>query len=238
MTITEAHPYHGMSEEGRLNLDMGGNTVVWPKYDECCPLCRAERGRARAGDWIQTFSGIAFWPLDPRPDEIHIEDIAHALAMQCRFTGHVRRFYSVAEHSIHVSLLCDPSDALWGLLHDASEAYLVDVARPLKRLFMMDEYRAIERNLQAAIAQRFGLSPDQPESVGRADRVMASIEGRDLLPTVKPQYRDMHAERWRDWLPLIGSCGLVLSQPWSPEEAEARFLARFRQLTEPLEKVA
>jgi hypothetical protein len=221
-TITEAHPYHGMSEEGRLNLDMGGNTVVWPKYDECCPLCRAERGRARAGDWIQTFSGIAFWPLDPRPDEIHIEDIAHALAMQCRFTGHVRRFYSVAEHSIHVSLLCDPSDALWGLLHDASEAYLADVARPVKRLPSMAEYKAAEKRLQSAIAGRFGLGANEPDSVQKADNVMLGIEARDLMAPLQPG--------WEKWLALIGSHGLVLTQPWSPEEAEARFLARFQTL--------
>ena len=58
---------------------------------------------ARVGDWIQVYTGGQFWPLDPRPEEIHIEDIAHALALTCRFTGHCREFYSVAQHSLLVS---------------------------------------------------------------------------------------------------------------------------------------
>src|SRR5579885_2784587 len=88
----------------------------------------------RHGDWIQTYCGVAFYPLDPRPEEILIEDIAHALSMLCRFTGHVKRFYSVAQHCVYVSHRCDPKDALWGLLHDAAEAYLNDISRPVKSL--------------------------------------------------------------------------------------------------------
>jgi len=106
---------------------------------------------------ITTFSGISFWPLLPNPDDIRIDDIAHALAHQCRFAGHTRLFYSVAEHSVRVSQLCRPEDALWGLLHDASEAYLSDVPAPLKELPEFEPYRAAERNLQGAVAQRFGL---------------------------------------------------------------------------------
>src|SRR5271165_7548492 len=87
----------------------------------------------RKGDWIQTYTGRVMYPLDPRPEEINIIDIAHALSNLCRFTGHVRTFYSVAEHSVRVSQHCDPKDALWGLLHDASEAYLADMSRPMKR---------------------------------------------------------------------------------------------------------
>src|ERR1035441_7448066 len=82
--------------------------------------------------FIGTFSGLRFWPLDPDPDKILIEDIAHALAHQCRFGGHASKFYSVAEHSVHVSKLCAPKDALWGLLHDASEAYCGAVWAPAR----------------------------------------------------------------------------------------------------------
>src|SRR4051812_30250690 len=84
----------------------------------------------RVGNWMQTFTGRQFWPVDPRADEIAIEDIARALAMTCRFGGHVRFHYSVAQHSFLVSLVCSPEHALWGLLHDASEAYLGDVVWP------------------------------------------------------------------------------------------------------------
>ena len=117
-----------------------------------------------------TTFGIRFWPLLPNPADIRIEDIAHALSNQCRFGGHAREFYSVAEHCVRVSQNCRPEDALWGLLHDASEAYLSDVPAPLKELPQFEAYRAAERSLQGTIAVRFGLSTEQPRSVTEADR--------------------------------------------------------------------
>lgn len=181
----------------------------------------------RIGDWIMTASGVAFYPLDPRQDEIRIEDIAHALAMQCRFTGHVRRFYSVAEHSVRVSEVCDLNDALWGLLHDASEAYLIDVARPVKRMACMVPYREAEERLMQAIAERFGLAWPEPATVKHADKCMLAIEARDMMPTVWPDWREK-------WYPFIGDCQVTVTRPWSPDEAEERFLARFRDLTNPV----
>src|SRR5665647_1805094 len=122
---------------------------------------------------ITTLSGIRFWPLLPNPGDILVEDIAHALAHQCRFGGHASKFYSVAEHSVHVSELCPVQDALWGLLHDASEAYLIDLPRPLKLLPEFAPYREAERQLQRAVAARFGLPEDQPASVTEADDTYA-----------------------------------------------------------------
>jgi len=170
----------------------------------------------RKGDWIQTFTGISFWPLDPRPDEILIQDIAHALSMQCRFTGHVKYFYSVAEHSVHVSRVCLPEDALWGLLHDASEAYLADVAGPLKRF--MPEYVEAEANLQRAFARRFDLSEDEPESVRIADQRVLAAEVRDLLSPMP--YK----------LESTPPADLRINPPWSPQEAKDRFMTRFNEL--------
>jgi hypothetical protein len=169
---------------------------------------------------------VAFYPLDPKADEIRVEDIAHALAMQCRFTGHVRRFYSVGEHSVRVSQVCDPADALWGLLHDASEAYLVDVARPVKRMDCMTHYREAEDHLLHAIADRFGIAWPEPPSVKHADKCLLAIEARDLMPTLWPDWRER-------WYPFIGDHDFTISRPWSPEEAEERFLARFAELTTP-----
>jgi len=176
----------------------------------------------RKGDWLQTFSGIRFWPLDPRPEEICIEDIAHALAMQCRFAGHSKQFYSIAEHSVHVSYLCDPGDELWGLLHDASEAYLCDLPRPIKHLPVMGEYQAAEKRLQQAIAERYGLSSEMPGSVKLADNIMLSVEARELMAPLDPD--------WDRWLIPTSDLGIVLGGTRSPAEAEAYFLARFREL--------
>ncbi len=184
---------------------------------------------ARQGDWMQTATGRQFWPLDPHPDEIDIEDIARALSHQCRFAGHTRAFYSVAQHSVHVSEACDPNDALWGLLHDASEAYLVDIPRPIKRQPFMEQYREYEHLLMEAIAQAFGLpwhnyfnTVFMPESVKRADEVLLATEARDLMGN--------HClERWssiRDVnpLPLAIRC-------WSSDHAYRAFLARYDELT-------
>jgi len=178
--------------------------------------------QARNGDWLQTFTGIRFWPLDPRPEEIHINDIAHALAMQCRFAGHSKQFYSIAEHSVHVSYLCDPGDELWGLLHDASEAYLCDLARPTKHLPVMGEYQAAEKRLQQAIAECYGLSSEMPESVKFADNIMVSVEARELMAPLDPD--------WDRWLVPTSDLGMILGGTRSPAEAEAYFLARFQEL--------
>ena len=169
---------------------------------------------------ITTFSGIRFWPLLPNPADIRIEDIAHALAHQCRFGGHAREFYSVAEHSVRVSQLCRPEDALWGLLHDASEAFLTDVPAPLKELPQFEAYRAAERRLQRTIATRFGLAPEQPESVGDTDRTILRVEIRDLLTSINASQSKRAPQKDK----------LAITAPWPPRVAKARFLSRFREL--------
>lgn len=133
----------------------------------------------RKGNWLQTYMGKAYWPADPRPEDVHIMDIAHALANACRFGGHCSRFYSVAEHSVLVSHLVPPADALHGLLHDATEAYLVDVPRPVK--MMLDGYKELEELNWRAIAARFGLDPTMPESVHDADQNVLLAERNALL---------------------------------------------------------
>src|ERR1017187_2736216 len=169
---------------------------------------------------ITTYSGVRFWPLLPNPDDIRIEDIAHALANQRRFSGHTRVFYRPAEHSVRVSQLCRPEDALWGLLHDASEAYLSDVAAPLKDLPEFEAYRTAERGLQRMITQRFGLPPEEPRSVTDADRTMLRIEIRDLL---NPVDASLPAKAARE-------SKIIITRPWQPRIAKARFLSRFREL--------
>lgn len=133
------------------------------------------------GDWIQTFSGRQFFPLDPRPEDIFFDDIAHGLSLLCRFGGQCERFYSVAEHSYHVSTQVALESAKWGLLHDAAEAYIGDMLRPTKR--MLPDYRKIEQRIQEAIAIRFGLDPVMPNAVAIADQRILMDEKAILMKT-------------------------------------------------------
>lgn len=175
----------------------------------------------RKGDWMQTFTGRQFWPIDPRPEEVSIVDIAHSLANQCRYAGHCKSFYSVAQHSVIVSQICDPKDALWGLLHDAAEAYLVDLPRPIKRYSELGEhYRDLEANLLQVVCERFGLTLPEPLSVKRADDVALVTEMRDLMGVPPAPWRESESSE-----PLER-----MLCPFSPEVAKRMFLIRFEEL--------
>lgn len=173
----------------------------------------------RRGDWMQTFTGGRFWPLDPRPAEIHLADIAHALSLQCRYGGHCLRFYSVAEHSVHLARVASPEAALWALLHDASEAYLADMVRPLKR--SMPEYQAAEDRVMAAVHRAFGLDPAQePAEVKALDnRILIDERAQVMRPT---------GEIW-NYGGATDPLGISL-EFWSPERAEREFLDAYAAL--------
>lgn len=173
--------------------------------------------------WVQTYTGRKFYPLAPVAADIDPRDIAHSLANQCRFTGHTSRFYSVAEHSVHVSHNCDPADALWGLLHDATEAYLTDFARPLKHDPEFGPvYLRFEGQLHAAVAERFGLPAEIPASVHRADNDVLLTEKRDLLGPSPDLWYVGAGE-------AIGTLDLTMS--CSPEQAKQLFRLRYFELT-------
>lgn len=170
--------------------------------------------------WIQTVSGRKFDLLCPRVADINIGDIAHALSLLCRFNGHVPRFYSVAQHSVIVSRLCEPRYALAGLLHDAPEAYIGDITRPLKDL--LPDVRLIEANIYRCIAERFGLEPDIPDAVHQADSAVLHAEAKQLI--------GYDADNWCSRLPPAADIRIV--EPWSPETAQREFLKRFDYLTQ------
>lgn len=165
--------------------------------------------------WITTYSGRKFWPLAPNPDDVDLLDIAHALSMLCRFTGHVREFYSVAQHCVLVSYAVPPADALCGLLHDAAEAYLLDLARPVKRLPELQAYRDAEARLQRVIYGVYGIHGEEPASIKQADALLLRTEQRDLTA----------ATEWRSF-PVLPTA----IEPWPPYRARHNYLARFHQL--------
>lgn len=169
---------------------------------------------------ILTSTGKWFDVLNPSPSQIDLQDIASALSKLCRFGGHCRAFYSVAEHSILAAELMmqhKSSDSIlirWALLHDASEAYVVDIPRPAKR--QISEYIRIEDAIQRAIAERFDLPWPMPQEVHEIDNSLLSLELRAYMPEqpehLLPQLPTMLL---MDGLPTV---------PLSPINAEKSFL--------------
>ncbi|WP_455275104.1 HD family hydrolase [Ralstonia thomasii] len=169
--------------------------------------------------WILTASGKHFDYADPQPDQIDILDIAQALAYECRYAGHARRFYSVAQHSVMASQIVTRDHAVEALLHDATEAYCKDIPRPLKAL--LPDYRAVEHRVDAVIRSHFGLPAKMSDAVTHADLVMLATERRDLMPDddtpwpilegIEPMTRRMNTLH--------------------PERAQAMFIRRWVELT-------
>jgi hypothetical protein len=179
--------------------------------------------------WIVTASGRQVNLLDPDPESIVIEDIALALARLNRFTGHTLTFYCVAQHSVLVSEQCRRSP-LAGLLHDAHEAYLGDVSRPLKLALRShlaegetDPLALIAANFDRTICERFGLPVDafQADEIKLADNRLLATEKRDLVIA--------HAHPWTTKLPAPLPYK-IRATDWP--HARVQFLRRFLELTE------
>lgn len=173
--------------------------------------------------WLQTFYGGRVSVMNPQPDQIDILDIVVALTKQCRFNGHCSEFYSVAEHCVRGSLL---AEKLYGkeiarefLLHDATEAYMGDMIRPVKR--MIPQFKEMEQVFWKAISSKFNLPYIHSKEVHYIDNVMVTWEKRDLLP---------HAEVWPN-LPDITQLYLPKLVPCSDiNTMEETFIARFAEL--------
>lgn len=176
--------------------------------------------------WIQTHSGKAFYPLEPRMQDIDIKDISHALSNLCRFTGHCKTAYSVGQHSVlcvwfgSLNYTLTREEKLYLLLHDGSEAYLGDVSSPIKYSEYMKEYLKLEYTLQSMIYTKYGLSEKVPDVVAEIDARMLATEKRDLV-TPGPE-----------WSGLAKPFPQIIT-PWQPKVTRHYFLDLFDKLWHP-----
>jgi hypothetical protein len=176
------------------------------------------------GPFIQTLSGRRVNPLDAAPEDIDPVDIANALANLCRFGGHSRGFYSVAQHSVIVCDLLEergatPDELMAALLHDAAEAYLGDLPHPIKhRSELGASFRAAEKQLEAVIEERFAL-PEASARIKPLDRALLATERRIF---------SMISWEWPE-LDGVEPLDLVI-EPWLPDRAREEFTRRYDTL--------
>lgn len=146
---------------------------------------------------LRTHSGTLIDVFAPRIEEFHIEDIAHSLSQLCRYGGHCEPFYSVAQHSIACSYLVSPKNAMCALLHDATEAYLVDIPKPIKK--QIHFYNELENELYQSIAKRFNLPTPIPEEVHKADNDMLTFEWFYFMEKdPKLEHRDFYKKHFQN----------------------------------------
>lgn len=161
-------------------------------------------------DHIRTFTGKYVNVFNPTPEMICIEDIAHSLSNQCRFAGHLKQFYSVADHSINCAMQVAEEHKLAALLHDASEAYLIDIPSPIKK--RLTNYHEIEDNLMRLIANKFGFTYPFDPVIKEIDEYMLRTEWDCLM---------------------LGNEGPKFLKPLINTDAEFVFIRLYKELTAP-----
>ncbi len=195
-------------------------------YDGMYEAVMADLDDSKLG-YMTTFSGEKFYPMRPKAEAINIYDIAHALANTCRWSGHIKQFYSVAQHSYKVMEIVPQDHKLAALLHDASEAYLGDMIRPIKYLPEMAIYKEIEANATAAIAEAFGFETlEKSDEVDKADQIILAQEAIVLRT-------GMFTWPQESLVKLNSPLDFVFGEIWEPETAKAMFLRAFYELVKP-----
>lgn len=168
-------------------------------------------------DFIQLYSGKDLNFLSPSVDDIDIEDIAHTLSLLCRFGGHCRTFYSVAQHSVLCSYYAPKGFEFEALLHDGAEAYLVDMPRPIK--YALQGYRDLETVLDGVVREKFNLPIEMSPEVKWVDSAMLATERRDLMKG-----------GGKSWAQLPDPFEEII-EPMSHDAAKIYFLTRYKELT-------
>lgn len=178
-------------------------------------------GADERGFYIRTFSGKQFFWNDIEHNEIDIRDIAHGLAMNCRWTGHTKWFYSVAQHCVLASYLAPIPHRLAALLHDGAEAYVHDTPSPLKWHLKDKGFTAfseLEKSVDRRIFEALGVAWPRDPSVKRVDMRLLATEHRDLMPNeAERNYMDPPYD--------------FVIRPWTAPVAEELYLMRYKQLS-------
>lgn len=172
-------------------------------------------------DGIELLNGNMFSFHSPDASTLEVEELAHVLSNVCRFAGHVRYFYSVAQHAVNVSLIVDRAHAKTALLHDTAEGFTNDIVTPLKH--MVSTFREIEERIESAMAAHFGFQYPLPDEVKWADLAMLKLEKEHLKPS---------ASSWGvlDGIDAEPVRHLVNLEPMSPTEARDAFIARWKEV--------
>lgn len=230
----------GAPVSGRERFSPGSGRNVSPSASRASETGRKLEGPGQRinGPMLTTFTGRFLNPLRLREEDIHIEDIAHALALVNRFGGHSKHPISVAQHSVYVSRVVEhrlqtteltnvarARIVLQALLHDATEAYLGDVNKWLKSTPVFAAYREAEERAHRTIMRRFGCPVSLTADVKYADKLMVRIEalkayGREMPLFLRPDYPVPTREELR-------AAPVANWRPWSWREARHVFLVRF-----------
>lgn len=183
-------------------------------------ISQFDKANSRLGRWFPTYSGWRYWPLDPRPGDFNIEDIAHSLAGTCRFNAHCEKHYSVAQHSVLMSEHALGFEFL-SLMHDGPEGLLHDIATPVKRL-IGHQYEELTNRCWSAMKLQYGIDDSREADLKELDHLFLHTEARDNFPY------GMVA----DGVTWGGECfpNFSIQNFWSRDYAKERFLERFREL--------
>ncbi len=178
----------------------------------------------RPGGWYETFTGKRFFVLDPRPEDVCIKDIAHSLSQVVRYRGHALRFYTVAEHSVHVAREVRKrggcyTEILRGLLHDAAEAYTGDVPSPIKS--SIPALRKSDAAIERVIMEKYGVMVKFPPWIKAIDTNIIVDERRAIMCPSGNVWATDH-------LPPLG----IDIRCWNSQQAEAEFSMEFHKLTD------
>jgi hypothetical protein len=179
---------------------------------------------AAKDNWISLLSGARMNYHKPEESDVTIEDIASALSNNCRFSGHLPRFYSIAQHLVNTSRIVEPEFAFTALMHDTAEAFTNDLPTPLKWEFPV--FKELETKIESAMSKRFGFQFPYPPEIKIADTHMLILEKFYVKEdnTVWPAYEEWTKKKVAKLLPLVDL------DSWQPRRAKREFLERYYEL--------